>query len=218
MRGTRLMLALLSASLLAACNTGDFPDYPGGKRMAVALPPPPEASPAPLAAPPPPVVLEPPRTLAGVEPLSEESARAYMDRQEAELRRALRDAGIRVSREGNFLVLGIDEDILFAHDSAVPGPRARFTLRNLAAVLRDYAATYVDVDGFTDTTGSRDYNFKLSEDRAVNVADLLMSEGIAPARLSARGRGEEKLRVPTRDGVNEPLNRRVEITLEPYLG
>jgi outer membrane protein OmpA-like peptidoglycan-associated protein len=141
-----------------------------------------------------------------------------VDRQEAALRRDLRDAGIRVSRNGDNLVLSIDEDILFPRNSALPYPRGRGILRDLASVLRDYDATYVDVDGFTDTTGSRDYNLRLSQDRAGHVADMLMQGGVAPARVTAQGFGERELRIPTADGVDEPLNRRVEITLEPYIG
>jgi outer membrane protein OmpA-like peptidoglycan-associated protein len=42
-----------------------------------------------------------------------------------------------------------------------------------------------------------------------------MSEGVDAPRITTRGFGESFPRVPTRDGVSEPRNRRVEITLVP---
>jgi outer membrane protein OmpA-like peptidoglycan-associated protein len=44
---------------------------------------------------------------------------------------------------------------------------------------------------------------------------VLLAEGVGAPRITTRGFGENFPRVPTRDGVNEPRNRRVEITLVP---
>jgi outer membrane protein OmpA-like peptidoglycan-associated protein len=63
--------------------------------------------------------------------------------------------------------------------------------------------------------GAAAFNLRLSEQRAKAVADILLGEGVAAPRISTRGFGENFPRVPTRDGVNEPRNRRVEITLAP---
>ena len=90
-----------------------------------------------------------------------------------------------------------------------PAPVAR-TLAGVAEVLRHYDKTLINVDGYTDTTGSDQYNLDLSQRRAEAVADILVGGGVAQDRISpAKGFGETHLKVPTGDNVNEPRNRRV---------
>ena len=67
--------------------------------------------------------------------------------------------------------------------------------------------------GHTDTVGTDQYNDALSLRRAERVRALLIGRGIAPDSVGAIGRGKRELRVPTPDGVAEPRNRRVEITV-----
>ncbi len=58
---------------------------------------------------------------------------------------------------------------------------------------------------------SEDTNDELSLQREERVKSDLVGQGIAAGRISIAGRGERDLIVPTDDGVDEPLNRRVEI-------
>ncbi len=140
----------------------------------------------------------------------------YMDEQEAALRRDLRASGVSVRRIGDDIVLVLRNDILFPVNSTALSPRAMRTVDAVARVLRHYDKTLIGVNGFTDTTGSPDYNAKLSRARAEAVADVLVDDGINPARISPRGFGETHLAVPTGDNVNEPRNRRVEIRIVPH--
>ena len=142
----------------------------------------------------------------------------YMDRQEEELRKELRAAGVSVERRGDTIALNMQNDILFGVGSSQLESRAQEVLRAVAIVLKKYDETKVNVYGFTDTTGTAARNTELSQRRAQVVADELMSNGVASARLNTRGMGETKLRVATADGVNEARNRRVEILLEPANG
>ena len=71
----------------------------------------------------------------------------------------------------------------------------------------------VEVIGHTDTAGKDNYNADLSLKRAKAILDLLIGRGIAPAAISAVGRGERDLLVATADEVLEAKNRRVEITV-----
>jgi outer membrane protein OmpA-like peptidoglycan-associated protein len=64
------------------------------------------------------------------------------------------------------------------------------------------------VDGYTDATGTEDYNKKLSERRAEAVVRYLDENGVAPNRLAAKGYGEEH---PIGAGPFDPVNRRVEM-------
>ena len=47
------------------------------------------------------------------------------------------------------------------------------------------------------------------------MANYLISRGVAASRIRWQGFGETQLKVQTGDGVNEPLNRRVEIKIVP---
>ena len=142
----------------------------------------------------------------------------YMDRQEEELRKELRSAGVSVERRGDTIALNMQNDILFAVGSSQLEPRAREVLRAVAIVLKKYDDTNVNVRGFTDTSGARTRNEELSQQRAEAVADVLARNGVQKARLNIRGMGETNLKVATADGVNEARNRRVEILLEPTNG
>lgn len=74
-------------------------------------------------------------------------------------------------------------------------------------------ATRITATGHTDTTGTEAYNMALSLRRANAVKDALVKLGVPAAAITTVGRGEAGLLVQTGDGVREPQNRRVEITL-----
>jgi outer membrane protein OmpA-like peptidoglycan-associated protein len=142
----------------------------------------------------------------------------YMDNQEAELRQHLRTSGVGVRRDGDDIVLVIRNDILFKVNSSDLDPQAIRTIASVAEVLRHYDKTLIDVNGYTDTTGSYDYNMELSRKRAESVATVLADNGVASGRISPSGFGKTHLAVQTGDNVNEPRNRRVEIRIVPHRG
>ncbi|MCE5283792.1 MAG: OmpA family protein [Deltaproteobacteria bacterium] len=71
----------------------------------------------------------------------------------------------------------------------------------------------ITVSGHTDTVGSIAYNRTLSLNRARAVADLLVSRGVKQEIVEIIYHGKENPFIPTPDGVAEPRNRRVEITI-----
>ena len=101
--------------------------------------------------------------------------------------------------------------VFFDWNSAVVGPSGREVIALAAQVFKSGSPVTVQVTGFTDTSGSADYNQRLSERRANAVAAVLVQDGVPQTNLVVTGRGENDLRVPTPDGVREPQNRRVEI-------
>jgi outer membrane protein OmpA-like peptidoglycan-associated protein len=139
----------------------------------------------------------------------------YMDRQEEELRKELRAAGVSVERRGDTIALNLQNDILFDSGSYTLGARSEEVLRAVAIVLKKYDETKVNVYGFTDTSGTRMKNEELSQQRAEAVAAAIVRNGVQGNRLNAHGMGETNLKVQTADGVAEARNRRVEIILEP---
>ena len=101
--------------------------------------------------------------------------------------------------------------VFFDWNSAVVGPSGREVIALAAQAFKAGAPVTVQVTGFTDTSGSADYNQRLSERRANAVAAALVQDGVPQTNLVVTGRGENDLRVPTPGGVREPQNRRVEI-------
>ena len=154
-----------------------------------------------------------PRQLPGIRPFTRDAD--FDNEEEGALFRDLRSNGLDAAHDGISIVMILDNDILFAIGSSELSPKARDLLKAMASVLKRYASTHIDVDGYTDTAGGAALNLRLSQQRAKAVADVLLAEGVAAARVTVKGFGESFPRVPTRDGVNEPRNRRVEITLVP---
>ncbi|MEO3473194.1 OmpA family protein [Roseomonas sp. CAU 1739] len=91
--------------------------------------------------------------------------------------------------------------------------RARQIIAEAAQARTRQAVTRIEVNGYTDTSGSATYNQALSVRRANNVAAELVRLGVPRGEIVARGFGETNLLVPTPDNTREPQNRRVEIIL-----
>ena len=140
---------------------------------------------------------------------------AYMDKQEAELRRKLAGTGVRIVREGNDIRLVMPSDITFDVDRADIKPQFYRTLNAVAIVLNAYPETDVLIAGHTDSTGSEAYNQRLSEARAAAVMHYLVSQGVDPNRIEARGFGERYPIADNRTPEGRALNRRVEIRIRP---
>ena len=82
-------------------------------------------------------------------------------------------------------------------------------------VLKEYEKTRIEIDGYTDRTGSTDYNQRLSETRAESVRRYLAAQQVQEARLVARGYGERNPVASNETTEGRQLNRRVEIRLVP---
>ncbi|MCW5962726.1 MAG: OmpA family protein [Bryobacterales bacterium] len=74
-------------------------------------------------------------------------------------------------------------------------------------------STDVSISGHTDTTGTMSSNYQLALRRAERVAEILVAQGLAATSLSVESHGEGNPLVRTADGVEEPRNRRVEVTV-----
>ena len=141
------------------------------------------------------------------------------DDQIRELDEELQGTGVDVEEVGDqdAILVRLPDGVTFARGSADINPGFYESLNSVASSLINYPNSLIDVYGFTDTTGSDALNQRLSEQRAQAVADYLAARGVARSRLETRGYGEsyDYLRVKTADGVDEPMNRRVEIKIIP---
>lgn len=90
---------------------------------------------------------------------------------------------------------------------------SRALLPRILELARTRAAVDMSVIGHTDTQGAADVNERLALQRANAIAQMLRQQGLSLAALVVESHGERNLLVPTPDNVEEPRNRRVEITL-----
>jgi len=139
---------------------------------------------------------------------------AYMDSQEAELRRSLADSGVSVQRDGDSIKLIMPGNITFATDQSNIQADFHSVLDSVATVLTGYDQTIVEVEGHTDSTGSLSHNMTLSENRAMRVANYLKSKGISGQRITSFGKGPMKPIASNQSSEGRAQNRRVEIRIK----
>ena len=86
-------------------------------------------------------------------------------------------------------------------------------LRKMLDELRQRPSPDILVIGHTDSVADDRLNDRLSLQRAERIRQDLVAQGIPADRIRAAGRGKRELLVPTKQGVDEPRNRRVEINV-----
>jgi outer membrane protein OmpA-like peptidoglycan-associated protein len=156
---------------------------------------------------------------AGIGAIAGGAVGAYMDQQEAELRRQTEGTGVDVIRQGDDLILRMPSSVTFDVDRWEVKPQFHGVLDDVGRTLSSYNQTYVDVLGHTDTTGTHEHNQVLSERRASSVAGYLSSRGVQTARMATRGFGETTpIYNPDDNDVKKAANRRVEIKIVPFRG
>lgn len=102
--------------------------------------------------------------------------------------------------------------IYFNSGSAAISPEGRNALDQAARTYRDGKPIIMVVSGGSDSTGSAAANLRLSQIRADNVLQGLVTRGIPVERFQVLAKGETEPAVPAPDGTAEARNRRVEIT------
>jgi outer membrane protein OmpA-like peptidoglycan-associated protein len=103
--------------------------------------------------------------------------------------------------------------VFFDWDRADLTERARQIVSEAAQASTHVQTTKIEVNGYTDLSGTAAYNQKLSVRRAQSVEAELVKDGVAENEIAIHGYGESNPLVPTAKGVREPQNRRVEIIL-----
>jgi OOP family OmpA-OmpF porin len=104
--------------------------------------------------------------------------------------------------------------VFFDWDKATLTDRARQIVAEAAANSTKVQYTRIEVNGYTDTSGTPKYNQGLSVRRAQAVAAELVKDGVPRNAITIQGFGETRLLVQTGPGVREPQNRRVEIIIK----
>ena len=155
---------------------------------------------------------------AGVGALAGGAVGHYQDKQEAKLRQQMAGTGVEVVRQGDNITLDMPGNVTFALNSAQLNPQFDSVLDKVAATLVEYNQTMIQVAGHTDSTGSREYNMKLSEQRAMTVKNYLAGRGVPANRMVTVGAGPDYPVASNDTPEGRAQNRRVEITIVPVTG
>jgi outer membrane protein OmpA-like peptidoglycan-associated protein len=103
--------------------------------------------------------------------------------------------------------------LYFRFESEELTDESRALLPQILQAVRNRPFPDVAVVGHTDTSGTNASNFELGLRRANAIRGRLLEAGIDAALIEVSSHGESDLLVKTADGVQEPRNRRVEITV-----
>ena len=126
------------------------------------------------------------------------------------LEQQLRDLKAKQTDRGMVLTLG---DVLFDTGRAELKSGAYRTIDQLATFLRENPERTVQIEGYTDSTGSDQLNQGLSERRANSVKSALMDRGIAITRIAAQGFGKDNPVASNGTAAGRQQNRRVEVVI-----
>lgn len=141
---------------------------------------------------------------------------AYMDKQERELRQI---EGVEVTRTADDeLNVTVRNEVLFDFNSASLRYASKESLREMARVFNRYGDTSIAVEGHTDSVGSNQYNYRLSQRRASSVANYLEAVGVDGYRLDTEAYGESQPRTSNASASGRQLNRRVELRVKADRG
>jgi outer membrane protein OmpA-like peptidoglycan-associated protein len=136
------------------------------------------------------------------------NAQSQLAQAQAESQRLAAELQASQTQRGIVLTLG---DVLFDTGKSQLKPGADRSLDQIAAFLQENPERSVQVEGFTDSQGTDEYNLELSQNRADTVAMAIIKRGIEAQRVRALGYGEGYPKASNDTAGSRQLNRRVEI-------
>lgn len=142
----------------------------------------------------------------------QEKARKLREEMESKFQELQSDV-ISVKKDARGTILSMS-DILFDTGKSDLKGDLKTNLAKIAGILTVYKKSDIVVEGHTDNVGAEEYNQKLSEERALNVCNFLIDQGIVAKRISYQGFG---LSVPVADNSTKEgraQNRRVDIVIK----
>lgn len=135
-----------------------------------------------------------------------------MDKQARQIDNALPGADVVRVGEGIKLVLN-ENAVRFDTNKSTLTTTAQANLDKLIPVFKEYSDTNIEIFGYTDNTGSPEYNLSLSQRRAESVKNYLVSKGLIASRFKASGLGIADPIATNDTPEGRSQNRRVEFAI-----
>ncbi len=104
-------------------------------------------------------------------------------------------------------------DVLFDTGKATLKPDAKVRLAKVAGIIEAYPDLHLQIEGYTDSTGSPEGNQVLSERRAATVRDFLIAQGVPVNNVVAQGFGAENPIASNTTPQGRQMNRRVDLVV-----
>jgi outer membrane protein OmpA-like peptidoglycan-associated protein len=104
-------------------------------------------------------------------------------------------------------------DVLFDTGRYTLKTGTQISLAKVSGILQAYPGLKLQVEGYTDSVGSDEYNQKLSENRADAVRDFLVTQGVQPDNITATGYGKAKPVADNATSSGRAQNRRVNLVV-----
>jgi outer membrane protein OmpA-like peptidoglycan-associated protein len=102
-------------------------------------------------------------------------------------------------------------DVLFDFNKYTLKPEARERLARISGIVLAYPDLKLQIEGYTDSIGSDEYNQTLSEKRAETVRAYLISSAVSMDSVTAQGKGKTDPIGDNSTAAGRKLNRRVEM-------
>ncbi|WP_128914867.1 OmpA family protein [Granulicella sibirica] len=138
---------------------------------------------------------------------SVESANAVREKLKEQLNSVL-----QTSESARGLIVNMS-DVLFDTGKYTLKTPTQVSLAKVAGILQAYPGLKLQVEGYTDSTGSPEFNQKLSENRAGAVKDFLVTQGVQINNITAAGYGEAKPVADNGTASGRAQNRRVQLVV-----
>ncbi len=136
-----------------------------------------------------------------------------MDRQAERIEEEIPGAEVQRVGEGINVTFTQDAGVFFdTNRSDVKGASAA-TLDKLAGIFQEYPKSSILIEGHTDSAGSEEYNWNLSQQRAESVTQYLIAKGISANRFTTKWYGETQPRASNETSEGKAKNRRVELAI-----
>src|SRR3984957_4611865 len=104
-------------------------------------------------------------------------------------------------------------DVLFDFNKYTLKPEARERLARISGIVVAYPDLHLNIEGYTDSIGSDEYNQTLSEKRAATVRDYLVTSGVSTNNVVAHGFGKADPVADNSTAAGRKLNRRVDMVV-----
>ena len=136
-------------------------------------------------------------------------ARAATEALRAQLLRQLNDV-LQTTDTPRGLVVNM-ADVLFQTGKYALSTDAQLKLAKLSGIIQAHPGLNLAIEGYTDNTGTADFNMTLSQQRADTVRTFLITQGLSPDSITSKGLGEADPIADNSTPAGRKLNRRVEI-------